>query len=258
MHAHRSPVSLVVFDLDGTLIDSAPDLCAAVDAALTEVGLPPHSVDAVRRMIGEGQRVLIERAVQRAGGSGQVDIDDVLRRFRRYYSEHLVVQTTLYPGAHDLLRSLAHEARLPLSLATNKPGSWARRIVEHFGLLPFFGSAERVLGEDDVGARKPDPRLLHTHCERLGIPPEQTLLVGDSAIDWQTAQRAGCQFAYCAFGFGDAETLAQIRAGSSHAESALGSAQRPYVIDRLVDLLGLPVIVDALSGLQSQHSHLGR
>ncbi len=241
MDAHLPSPALVVFDLDGTLIDSAPDLCAAVAAALGEVGLPPHNVDAIRRMIGEGQRVLIERAVRRAGGEGQVDIDDVLRRFRRYYSEHLVVTTTLYPGARELLQTLAETARLPLALATNKPGAWARRIIEHFDLLRFFGSAERVLGEDDVGARKPDPRLLLTHCERLGIAPEHTLLVGDSAIDWQTAQRAGCQFAYCTFGFGDGETLAQIQA-AANSQAALGSASRPYVIDGLVDLTRLAAI----------------
>jgi phosphoglycolate phosphatase len=249
MDAHLPSPALVVFDLDGTLIDSAPDLCAAVAAALGEVGLPPHNVDAIRRMIGEGQRVLIERAVSRAGGTGQVDVDDVLRRFRRYYSEHLVVTTTLYPGARELLDALSHHARLPLALATNKPGAWARRIIEHFGLLPYFHSIDHVLGEDDVGARKPDPRLLLTHCERLGIAPEQTLLVGDSAIDWQTAQRAGCQFAYCTFGFGDSDTLTEIRARAARSEPPHGSAERPYVVDSLVDLLGLEAVARLLRRL---------
>ena len=232
--------ALVVFDLDGTLIDSAPDLCAAVAAALGQVGLPPHNVDAIRRMIGEGQRVLIERAISQAGGGGRVDLDDVLRRFRQYYSDHLVVHTTLYPGARELLRTLTQEAHLPVALATNKPGEWARRIIEHFGLLSYFGSADRVLGEDDVGARKPDPRLLHTHCDRMGIAADRALLIGDSAIDWQTALRAGCQFAYCTFGFGDSETLAQIRQSQQRDDLPLGSALRPYLLETLVDLLRLP------------------
>lgn len=241
--------SLVVFDLDGTLIDSAPDLCAAVAAALDQVGLPPHNVDAIRRMIGEGQRVLIERAITQAGGSGRVDLDDVLRRFRQYYSDHLVVHTTLYPGARELLRTLAEDAQLPVALATNKPGEWARRIVEHFGLSSYFGSADRVLGEDDVGARKPDPRLLQTHCDRVGIAADRTLLVGDSAIDWQTAQRAGCQFAYCTFGFGDRETLAQIQQSQLRDDRPFGSALRPYVLETLVDLLRLPAFTGMRDGL---------
>ena len=246
MAASLPSPSLVVFDLDGTLIDSAPDLCAAVAAALQQVGLPPHNVDAVRRMIGEGQRVLIERAVARAGGGEGVNIDDVLRRFRQYYSDHLVVHTTLYPGARETLQFLAQQARLPVCLATNKPGSWARRIIDHFALLPYFSHAENVLGEDDVGARKPDPRLLQVHCNSIGVPPDQTLLVGDSAIDWQTAQRFGCQFAYCSFGFGDESTMEQIRASQARVDVPQGSADRPYVLDRLVDLIGLAAFAGKL------------
>jgi phosphoglycolate phosphatase len=242
-----APIDLVLFDLDGTLIDSAPDLCAAVAFALAEVGLPPHDVDAVRRMIGEGQRILIERAVHRAAhpaGSApaDVDIDDVLRRFRAYYSDHLVVRTTLYPGVAETLAALGKTKDLPLAVATNKPGAWARRIIEHFGLLPYFGDAAAVLGEDDVGARKPDPRLIQHHCDRLGIPVERTLLVGDSAIDWQAAARAGCQFAYCTYGFGDSETAAAVSAAADRRDRPRGSTDRPYILATLPDLLQLPGI----------------
>lgn len=239
-------IDLVLFDLDGTLVDSAPDLCAAVAFALREVGLPPHDVDAVRRMIGEGQRVLIERAITRAAEragvpASSIDVDDVLRRFRAYYSDHLVVDTALYPGVVETLRTL-HALRLPLCVATNKPGVWARRIVEHFGLLPYFGSLAAVLGEDDVGARKPDPRLIHHHCQRLGIAEGRSLLVGDSAIDWQTAQRAGCQFAYCTYGFGDKSTEEAIAATVSRGDIVLGSPARPHIFATMSDLLRLPAL----------------
>ncbi len=240
-------LELVIFDLDGTLVDSAPDLCAAVAVALQEVGLPPHDVAAVRQMIGEGQRILIERAVRRAAeragrDPGAVDIDDVLRRFRRYYSDHLVVHTRMYPGVAETLHALKTTHHLPLAVATNKPGAWARRIVEHFGLLPYFDSAAAVLGEDDVGARKPDPRLIEHHCQRLGIPAPRSLLVGDSAIDWQTAKRAGCQFAYCTYGFGDSETLQQVLATSGDLSAQPGSATRPYVLAALSALLHTPAL----------------
>lgn len=226
---------LVLFDLDGTLIDSAPDLCAALAAALTDVGLPVHDVPAVRAMIGEGQRVLIERALTRAGAVlTPALIDHVLARFRAFYSDHLVVHTSLYPGVRQTLQALS--AKCPLAVATNKPGAWARRIVEIFGLSSFFFA---VLGEDDVGARKPDPRLLSTLCQRAGVAPSATLMVGDSAIDQQAAARAGTQLAFCTYGFADAETLAQLP--TSLPLAGLGTAEHPFVLTQFGQLLDLPL-----------------
>ena len=216
------PVRFVIFDLDGTLVDSAPDLCSAVNHALAAVGLPIHDVEAVRRMIGEGQRVLIERAVTRAGGSIS-QCDAVLPLFRAYYSAHLVEKTQLYPGVQTTLAELS--PRLPLAVATNKPGDWARRIASHFGL---DGHLRWVLGEDDVGARKPDPRLLLSLCERAGVSPDEALMVGDSAIDRAAAQAAGMRLAFCTYGFADAETLADTQ--SERADAPLGSAARPWII----------------------------
>jgi len=219
---------LVLFDLDGTLIDSAPDLCAALAQALTEVGLPTHDVSAVRKMIGEGQRVLVERAILRAGGDLALT-DDVLFRFRRHYSAHLVEKTSLYPGVEKTLAALS--PRLPLAVATNKPGAWARRIIETFGLTLHF---RWVLGEDDVGARKPDPRLLLSLCERAGVSPSETLMVGDSAIDRTAAEAAGSRFALCTYGFGDEATMADARQGP---DGSRGTPARPYLISRFPELL---------------------
>jgi phosphoglycolate phosphatase len=224
------PYKFVLFDLDGTLIDSAPDLCTALAHALNEVGLPAHDVAAVRRMIGEGQRVLVERAIVRAGGDPVALLDDVLMRFRRYYSEHLVEKTTLYPGVPETLSTLAQE--LPLAVATNKPGAWARRIIDTFGLSRLFRA---VLGEDDVGARKPDPRLLIHLCTLAGVTPDETLMVGDSAIDRAAAAAAGMDLALCTYGFGDDELLASVEQAPQTEE--LGRAARPYVVARFPELL---------------------
>lgn len=224
-----APIRLVLFDLDGTLIDSAPDLCKALAHAFAEVGLPPHDVGAVRRMIGEGQRVLIERALLGVGADLAL-LDDVLARFRRYYDQHLVEKTVLYDGVRETLAALS--PRLPLGIATNKPGAWARRIVEAFALSGHF---RWVLGEDDVGARKPAPRLLLTLCARAEVNPEQTLMVGDSAIDRAAAMHAGVQLALCTYGFGDEATLRDACAPPSDA--VLGSAARPYLLNRLPELL---------------------
>jgi phosphoglycolate phosphatase len=119
-------------------------------------------------------------------------------------------------------------------VATNKPGEWARRIVTTFGLDAHF---RWVLGEDDVGARKPDPRLLLTLCERAGVAPAAALMVGDSAIDLAAAEAAAIPVAFCTYGFSDPETLEKSRAGDP--QQALGSAARPFVLDNLAELLRL-------------------
>lgn len=225
-------IRLILYDLDGTLIDSAPDLCQAVNLALSEVSLPGHDVDAVRRMIGEGQRVLIERAIRRAGGNLEPPgfVDDVLVRFRRHYSAHLVEKTELYPTVRETLAALS--PRVPLAVATNKPGEWARRIIATFGLDPHF---RWVLGEDDIGARKPDPRLLLNICERAGIEPSQALMVGDSAIDLAAAHAAHMPIAFCTYGFADEATLTAAR--SPAADAAPGTSARPHIFNRFSDLL---------------------
>jgi phosphoglycolate phosphatase len=229
---------LILFDLDGTLIDSAPDLCQALAQALNQVGLPSHDVDAVRSMIGEGQRILVERAIVAAGGELALT-DDVLGRFRSHYSAHLVEETTLYPGVRETLSALASE--LPLAIATNKPGEWARRIIATFGLQAHF---RWVLGEDDVGARKPDPRLLLSLCERAGVLPGATLMVGDSAIDLAAAAAARTAMALCTYGFGDSATLAAAQLDCPQLER--GTPERPYLLRALPEVLPLVLGPQAL------------
>jgi phosphoglycolate phosphatase len=193
------PYELVIFDLDGTLVDSAPDLATALGLALGDLGLPSHDVAAVRRMIGEGQRVLVERALRQAGADPEQPglLDQAVARFRAHYSAHLVEQTRPYPGVEETLAVLARSR--PLAVATNKPGAWARQIVTALGLMPHL---RWVLGEDDVGRRKPDPLLLHTLCRQAGVAPAAALFVGDSAIDVRTAEAASMDMVLCTYGYG--------------------------------------------------------
>jgi phosphoglycolate phosphatase len=222
----RARYSLLIFDLDGTLIDSAPDICTALGLTLRERGLPAPDVQTTRRLVGEGQRVLIERALGWAGGD-VAQVDEVLPRFREHYSEHLCEATVLYPGVEQVLAALPR----PRAVATNKPGAWARRLVEHLGLLPSF---EWVLGEDDVGARKPDPRLLLHICRLAGVRPERALMIGDSRIDLRAAEAAGMDAALCTWGYGDAETVELARAARQETDPEAGprpgSPRRPHVL----------------------------
>ncbi|MDW8280657.1 MAG: phosphoglycolate phosphatase [Myxococcales bacterium] len=197
----------VILDLDGTLVDSAPDLCAALGRTLGELGLPPPELSAVRSMIGDGQRVLIERALRHAGGpEATARIDEALLRFRAHYGAHLTEHTVPYPGVVGTLARLARE--VPLAVATNKPGAWARQMVAELGLSPYL---RWVLGEDDVGRRKPDPLLLLTLCDRAGVPLERSLYVGDSLVDAHTAEAAGMDFCLCTWGYGG-QGIAAVRA----------------------------------------------
>jgi phosphoglycolate phosphatase len=226
----RARYALLIFDLDGTLVDSAPDLCTALGLTLRERGLPAPDVATTRRLVGEGQRVLIERALGWAGGDVS-QVDEVLPRFRAHYSEHLCEQTAIYPGVEQLLRSDALPR--PRAVATNKPGAWARRLVESLGLAPAF---EWILGEDDVGARKPDPRLLLHICGLAGVQPERALMIGDSRIDLRAAEAAGIDMALCTWGYGDAETLEQARTAQDDPQQRPGSARRPFLLTSMDQL----------------------
>lgn len=198
--------ALLLCDLDGTLIDSAPDLRTAVRLALADLRLPAPGIEEVRRMVGAGQRVLMQRALAFAGGDPAL-VDEALARYRHHYSQHLLEKTTLYPGVAETLRALP--AGLCKAVATNKPGAWSRAILDGLGLLPLF---RFVLGEDDVGRRKPDPFIVHEICRRAEVPPARALFVGDSGIDAATARAAGMDMVLCRYGYGDSDdpaTLAQ-------------------------------------------------
>jgi phosphoglycolate phosphatase len=224
---------LLLFDLDGTLIDSVADLAGALGRAFADFGLPPHDTAAVRSMLGDGQRILVQRALEAAGGDlGQ--LDEMLARYRHHYSEHLYDTTACFVGVAETLRRLP--PAIPKAVATNKPGLWARKLVAHLQLDVHL---RWVLGEDDVGARKPDPRMLLCLCERAGVEPSEALMVGDSRIDLLAAQAAGMPAALCTYGYCDPETLTQVRSAQRREAGALGSLARPYVLEGFADLLGL-------------------
>ena len=229
---------LIVLDLDGTLIDSVPDLAAALGRAFADFGLPAHSPAAVRAMLGEGQRVLIQRALL-AVGENLSRLDEVLGRYRHHYSEHLYDTTLCYPGVRETLRRLP--ATVAKGVATNKPGRWARALTAHFELDE---SLLWVLGEDDVGARKPDPTLLLTLCERAQVAPAEALMVGDSHIDIDAAHAAGMPMALCTYGYCDPDILAAARQVAPSAVAPRGSRTCPYLLETFADLLTL-VTADA-------------
>lgn len=189
---------LLVFDLDGTLIDSAGDIADSLNYALAAHGLPPHSDAAIIPMIGKGVTHLVTQAI---GPAHREHLEAVTATFRHRYRERPVGRTRLYPGVAETLAALGPCAK---AIATNKPGYLARSVVELLGVEGHFFA---VLGEEDMVRRKPDPQVVHDLRARVGALPERTLFVGDSPIDAATAQAAGVDLCLVSYGYADRAEL---------------------------------------------------
>jgi phosphoglycolate phosphatase len=187
----------VIFDLDGTLIDSLADIAAAMDHALASVGMPAHSLARYREMIGDGVRKLVERALP----LGRADlVDAVMAAYRPYYLDHLADATRPFPGVVAMLAAV----RLPMGVLSNKPDEATRRVVD--ALFPGAPFAV-VAGERPSVPRKPHPAGARMIAAALGVAPETCLFVGDTAIDMRTALAAGMTPLGVAWGFRPAEEL---------------------------------------------------
>jgi phosphoglycolate phosphatase len=181
------PRRAVVFDLDGTLVDTVGDLAAALNRALAELDLPPHSEAAVRTMVGGGLGKLLERGLAAHGAAlSTVDRDASLARLFAHYAAEPANASKVYPGAVEALAALAG-ADIACGLCTNKPEAIARDLLRDLGLTEAFGA---IQGSEAGFARKPDPAGLRHVVEALGAVPETALMVGDSAIDVETARAA--------------------------------------------------------------------
>jgi phosphoglycolate phosphatase len=181
------PARLVVFDLDGTLIDSLGDLAASANQALAEAygERARLSVEAVRGFVGRGARYLVEGCVGAVGGKPS-DVSAIFERFLLIYGSRLTETTRLYPGMSEALDGLA--ASSALAVLTNKPGLMSRAIVRDLGVAGRFVA---VIGGDDLKTRKPDPEGLLHIAAQAGVSAGETAMVGDSAVDVQTARNAG-------------------------------------------------------------------
>ncbi|HEY0759157.1 MAG TPA: HAD-IA family hydrolase [Acidisarcina sp.] len=189
---------LLVFDLDGTLIDSSRDLSNAVNAMLTEFERPPLPEAVIASYIGDGAGMLVRRAL-----GDPVDeryVDRALSCFLDYYREHKLDHTYVYEGvfgALDALRAGADGAARAMAVLTNKPIGPSVEICDALKLSPYFF---RIYGGNSFATKKPDPTGLHALMAEAGVTPQQTLMVGDSGVDILTARNAGAWALGCRFG----------------------------------------------------------
>jgi len=199
----------VLFDLDGTLIDSVPDLAHAVDRMLRRVGQEPVGETAVRQWVGNGAQMLVRRALARHIDISGLSINDAVfdhayQLFLQYYAEQTADRSELYPGVRDCLEQLRKQG-VKMAVVTNKPMQFTTPMLEGFGLSQYF---DCVLGGDSLPVKKPDPQPLYHAMEALGSSPQTTLMVGDSVNDLRAARAAGCPVACVPYGYNHGENIA--------------------------------------------------
>ena len=205
MHTILQDKRLIAFDLDGTLIDSVPDLTVAVQSALTEVGLTAPGEELVRDWVGNGAPVLVERALVWAIKQAP---DPVLQAtaydaFMRHYSAAPNALTQLYPGVQPTLNAL-HQQGYKLVLITNKPERFITPILSHFELLPLF---TLCLGGDSLAEKKPSPLPLLHAAQALDISPSASVMVGDSRHDIAAGKAAGFTTVALPYGYNHGEPI---------------------------------------------------
>ena len=196
--------STYIFDLDGTLLDTLGDLAASVNYALRTHGMPEHSIDDVRRFVGNGVRKLMQRAIP--DGETNPDFEATFATFRQYYMAHSLDTTRPYDGIPETLAALkARGCRL--AVVSNKMMAATQELIRHF----FPDTIEVAIGEDEAAGirKKPAPDTVFTALRQLGVGKERSVYVGDSDVDIQTAANAGLPCISVLWGFRDQDFLIQ-------------------------------------------------
>lgn len=215
---------LVLFDLDGTLLDSAPDLTLAIERMQVALELPLAGLDQVRNWVGNGAQMLVRRALVKSdtpsGNEPELALfDQAFDLFLKHYEQCCAEQSTLYPGVQKLI-SFLHDNQVSMGLVTNKPISFTEILLDEFSLRPYFSV---VLGGDSLSEKKPHPMPLQYAMEQVGVSPQQTLMVGDSRSDIKAAQAAGCKVAAVSYGYNHGEPVS--------------SYNPDIIIDNLIELI---------------------
>ncbi len=207
--AEKLTVSAVLLDLDGTLLDTVPDIHAAACAMLHDLGRPALPVESIRSYVGRGIPNLVKRVL--AGSLDAADDDtpppqDALDSFRRHYAVENGRNTTCYPGVIEGLELLKAKG-IPMAVITNKAAAFTLPLLEMTGLAGYF---DVVVSGDMLPRAKPDPMSLIWACGRLGVSPSDTLMIGDSINDFRAGCAAGCRVFLLPYGYNEGHDVQDI------------------------------------------------
>lgn len=209
----------VLLDLDGTLLDTAPDLAAAANAMLAEQGLAPLPPGVIRGFIGRGIVHLVESCLQASGNPlACARLEPALRSFGTHYARLNGRDSRPYPGVPEALARLG-AAGLRLACVTNKARAFTAPLLEKTGLAPYL---DAVMTADQAGARKPHPAPFLRACEALGVAPAEATVIGDSANDAEGARAAGCRVLLVSYGYSEGRDVASL--GAERVVATLGEA----------------------------------
>lgn len=195
-------MDLLIFDLDGTLIDSKLDLAQAANATRAHVGLPPLENETVYSYVGNGAPVLVRKIL--GPEASEAEVEEALEFFLEYYRDHMLDYTTPYPGVPEALERL-RKANVQMAVLTNKPVRISKGIVDGLGMTPYF---RQVYGGNSFDHKKPHPVGVETLMAECGAARDRTMMVGDSSVDIRTARNAGIKACGVTYGF-QPETLAE-------------------------------------------------
>ena len=175
-------IDLMIFDFDGTLVNSGMDIAVSVDYTLEMLGLPPKGADTIIRFIGDGVQELIQKSIGPDNGDRY---QEAMGIFSSHYDEHMLDRTSLYPHVMEVFHHFQEKKKV---IITNKRECFTLKMVDAFGINKYF---DEIIGADSTPYRKPDPRLLYPVMERYGAAPDKTLVIGDGVNDILLARQAG-------------------------------------------------------------------
>jgi len=213
------PIKLLIFDLDGTLIDSLPDIMDATNAVRSRFSLEPLDSEAVRKLVGQGARSLVERALP---GFPDAAVEEGLSLYLKYNDDHIIDKTTLYPGVKETLEALAGRG-MQQTIVSNKHVALCHHVLQQFGIDHYFSA---ILGADSLPYRKPSPEPVLALLRQFEMTAKDSAIVGDSINDIAAGNGAGVITIGCSYGYGD--------------RSELDGAE--FVVSEFSGLLAIPVL----------------
>lgn len=246
-------IKLVLFDLDGTLIDTLEDLAEAVNHAMQLRGFPLHSLQEYRQMVGHGVRNLVKQALPADRQADEALLDAALADFKAWYTAHIDVHTRPYPGMQDLLRDLHAEGVL-LAVASNKFQAGTEKLIrEFFPVIPFVA----ILGNREGYPLKPDPEIVGEVLRLSGISPSEAILVGDSGTDMQTALNGGIAAIAVGWGYRQMAASQQHRFAGSVTELRTLLFGRPFFVGEPVSTAPEHALTPLQSAIYQTFEKLG-